>query len=85
MGWQVSLNNQNILTTPTERDLAINLDFSIEKNEAKQFFDNQAQKQSKTNNVEISLSSKKFHLLLDLEVKSLRPSLEKKKNILKIK
>ena len=57
----------------------MNLDFSIKKNEAKQFFDNQAQKQSKTNNVEISLSSKEFHLLLDLEVKSLRPSLEKKK------
>ena len=62
--------------TPTQRELNINLDFSIEKNETKEFSDNQAQKQSEANNVKISLSSEKFHLLLDLEVKSPRASLE---------
>ena len=57
----------------------IDLDFSIEKNETEQFSDNQAQEQSEANDVKISLSSKKFHLLLNLEVKSPRASLEIKK------
>ena len=53
----------------------IDLDFSIEKNETKKFSDHQAEKESEANDVKISLSSKKFHLLLDLEVKSSRASL----------
>ena len=53
----------------------IDLDFSIEKNETQKFFNNQAEKECEADDVKISLSSKKFHLLLDLEVKSSRASL----------
>ena len=51
MVWQFSLNNQNILLTPTQRDLNINLDFSIEKNETKEFSDNQTEEESEANDL----------------------------------
>ena len=69
----MSALSDNSLTDNNQ--ISSNLSLGIAQNQPKKSPDDQAEEQSEAHDIEISLSSEKFHLVLHLDVKSPHPTL----------